>query len=209
MPSSPRSGPKATDGRWPSRSCSPTELDARRHLPELLKLLGREVAAEAPDHPSFDRGPELDDRVAPLVCCAEDHTTGVLRVLGDNIEELSADFLSVGPDGSVWLRANEAGRNGRRSQQAPFHTYVITPAAVADVSAAGGPVQRGESFDEVPAVGEIDDQRLVRVRRPGLERFERERLSGVRFEKADALMDEACEYYGVEEAAVYGGGLYI
>jgi hypothetical protein len=29
------------------------------------------------------------------------------------------------------------------------------------------------------------------------------------FEKAEELIDEACQYYGVEEAAVYGGGLYI
>ena len=52
------------------------------------------------------------------------------------LDDHCVQSLSISPDGSVWLRANEAGRNGRRSQQAPFHTYVITPAAATDPSVA-------------------------------------------------------------------------
>lgn len=32
---------------------------------------------------------------------------------------------------------------------------------------------------------------------------------GTEFERAEALVDEACSHYHVEDAAVYGGGLYI
>ena len=59
--------------------------------------------------------------------------------------------------------------------------------------------------EQAGRVGESDDADAVFV---GLEDIDLERVERV-FEVADARVREACEHYDLDEAAVYGGGLYI
>jgi hypothetical protein len=56
--------------------------------------------------------------------------------------------------------------------------------------------------------GRIGDQQSADEVLDGLQAVDLDRI-GECLAKAEGLIDEACEYYGVEEAAVYGGGLYI
>jgi hypothetical protein len=50
--------------------------------------------------------------------------------LSTYLEDHCVRSLSIGPDGSVWLRANEAVTRFDRSDRKPVHTYVIAPPIV-------------------------------------------------------------------------------
>lgn len=61
---------------------------------------------------------------------------GVARFDGVTLTAYLGDHcvrsLSIGPDGAVWLLANEAGGQGAQSQLRPLHTYVILPTAITE-----------------------------------------------------------------------------
>jgi protein-L-isoaspartate(D-aspartate) O-methyltransferase len=85
-------------------------------------------------------------------------------------------LLEAGYD-QVWVHVGD-GTLGL-ADEAPFDAIVVT---------AGGPdvpdsllLQLAPHGRLVMPIGDIDDQYLVRVRRPGRERFDHERLGGVRF----------------------------
>lgn len=110
------------DGVWTSWE--------REELPPLDEPQPRLDTAVAPDGALWVAAPVWVSSMNDIV----KRCRGVTRFDGltptTYLEDHCVQSLSIGPDGSVWLRANEAGRQGGLSQRAPFHTYAILPAVV-------------------------------------------------------------------------------
>ena len=112
------------DGVWTSWE--------RDDLPPFADMQPGIDTAIAPDGALWVAAPVWRSSVGDIV----KRCRGVTRLDGVTVttylEDHCVHSLSIGPDGSVWLRANEAGFQGARSEREPVHTYVIAPAAVTD-----------------------------------------------------------------------------
>lgn len=109
------------DGDWTS-----WEGDA---VPAFADMQPGIDTAVAPDGALWVGAPVWVSSVGDLV----KRCRGVARFDGDTLTTYLGDYcvrsLSIAPDGSVWLRANEAGAHSRFR---PLHTYVILPTADTD-----------------------------------------------------------------------------